>query len=404
MDLAVDISTNDIYVAADATIRKITPGGVVTTFAGQAGTLAHLDGTGSAARFSGLYGLTVDSSSNIYVADSYAIRKITTGALVTTIAGLPKISGNVDGTGASAKFDKPSGVSTDPFGNIYLTDSVQHTIRKVTPRGVVTTFAGGAGLPGTTNGTGTSARFNTPTSLAVDSSGNIYVADTNNHMIRKITSGGVVTTFAGNGLTGSTDGTGIAARFSYPTAVATDSSDNIYVADKLNHTIRKITPAGVVTTIAGAVGSIGTADGTGTAARFNNPAGIAVDSSGTIYVSDSNNHTIRKIIGGWTVSTLAGSPGSAGSADGVGIVARFSKPYGITVDPQGNIYVADSGNHTIRMITPGGIVTTPVGTAGVGGVTLKNMPASINSPSFIFYFKKLLYLPSENGLFIAPAL
>jgi sugar lactone lactonase YvrE len=196
----------------------------------------------------------------------------------------------------------------------------------------------------------------------VDGAGNAYVADTENHTIRKVTPGGTVTTLAGlGGSSGSADGTGSAARFYWPYGVAVDSAGNVYVADTWNYTIRKVTPGGVVTTLAGLAGTGGSTDGTGSAARFNYPSGVAVDSAGTVYVADRGNHTIRKVTPGGAVTTLAGLADSYGSADGTGSAARFDSPRGVAVDSAGNVYVADYYNNTIRKVTPGGVVTTLAG-------------------------------------------
>ena len=269
----------------------------------------------------------------------------------TTFAGLPP--GSADGTGSAARFNSPAGVAVDSAGNTYVADTVNSTIRKITPAGVVTTFAGLAGSPGSANGTGSAARFAGPVAVAIDSIGNIFVADTNNHTIRKITPARVVSTFAGlAGSNGSTNGTGSIARFTFPNALAVDSANNIYVADTGNHTIRKITPAHVVSTFAGLAGSPGSADGTGSAARFNFPAGVAVDRAvtGNIYVGDTSNFTIRQITPAGVVTTLAGLAGVRGAANGTGSAARFHLPEGMAVDSAGNIYVADADACTIRKI------------------------------------------------------
>ena len=276
----------------------------------------------------------------------------TNRGVVTTLAGTAGISGSTDGTGAAARFFYPYGVAVDSSDNVYVADSDNHTIRKITPGGVVTTLAGTAGSRGNIDATGAVARFNTPIGVAVDSSDNVYVADADNQTIRKITPGGVVTTLAGTaGSFGSTDGTGAAARFFYPYGVAVDSSNNVYVADIGNQTIRKITALGVVTTLAGTAGSSGSTDGPGTTtALFNRPSSVAVDSSDNVYVADTYNNTIRKITPGGVVTTLAGTAGSSGSDDGTGAAARFYTPRGVAVDSRGNVYVADTYNHTIRKI------------------------------------------------------
>jgi streptogramin lyase len=213
---------------------------------------------------------------------------------------------------------------------------------------VVTTLAG-SGSAGSTNGTGTAASFNQPYGVAVDASGNVYVAEYAGSLIRKITSGGVVTTLAGSGSAGADNGTGTAASFYYPVGVAVDASGNVYVADAGNNLIRKITSGGVVTTLAG-TGSAGADNGTGTAASFSNPIGVWVDASGNVYVADEYNNLIRKITSGGVVTTLAGS-GSAGAGNGTGTAASFYSPTGVAVDTSGNVYVADANNNLIRKIT-----------------------------------------------------
>ena len=360
--VAVDGSGN-LYVAdtSNHTVRKITAGGVVTTLAGSPGNSGTVDGTGSAARFNSPYGVAVDGSGNLYIADTNncTIRKITAGGVVTTLAGSPGVSGSADGTGSAARFFQPYGVAVDGSGNVYVTDPSNSTIRRITASGVVTTLAGSPGVSGSADGTGSAARFNQPAFVTVDVTGNVYVADTWNATIRKITAAGVVTTLA--------DGTGSAARFNYPQGVAVDGSGNVYVADSSNSTIRKITASGVVTTLAGSPGVSGSTDGTGSAARFNYPQGVAVDGAGNVYVADGSNCTIRKITVGGVVTTLAGSAGVIGSADGTGSAARFNYTSGVAVDGAGNVYVADSYNDTIRKITANGVVTTLAGSAGVTG-------------------------------------
>uniref|UniRef100_UPI003743F19A hypothetical protein n=1 Tax=Psychroflexus aurantiacus TaxID=2709310 RepID=UPI003743F19A len=228
-------------------------------------------------------------------------------------------SGFADGTGRSAQFSKPYGVAVDASGTVYVADYNNHRIRKTTPAGVVSTLAGST--QGFADGTGSSAQFSKPYGVAVDASGNVYVADFNNHRIRKTTPAGVVSTLAGS-TSGFADGTGSSAQFSKPYGVAVDASGNVYVADFNNHRIRKTTPAGVVSTLAGS--TQGFADGTGSSAQFNYPIGVAVDASGTVYVADANNHRIRKITPAGAVSTLAGS--TYGFADGTGISAQFANP------------------------------------------------------------------------------
>jgi hypothetical protein len=231
----------------------------------------------------------LDIESPVYVADSAndTIRKITPAGIVTTLAGSPGPPGSADGTGSAARFYSPGGVAVDDAGNVYVADTgnntirtANDTIRKITPAGIVTTLAGSPGPPGSADGTGGTALFNAPKAVAVDSAGDVYVADTGNNTIREITPTGLVTTLAGSpGSAGSADGMGNAARFTQPGGLATYTTGNLYVADTGNDTIRKITPSGVVATLAGSVGSAGSADGT-SAARFNSPTGLAVSRGG----------------------------------------------------------------------------------------------------------------------------
>ncbi|MEQ1934490.1 MAG: immunoglobulin domain-containing protein, partial [Fimbriimonadaceae bacterium] len=244
---------------------------------------------------------------------------------VTIFAGQAGWSGHTDGVGNIAKFSVPRGVAVDTSGNIFVADTGNHTIRKITPVGAVNTLAGLAGSLGSADGTSSDARFYLPHGIAADNTGNLYVADTDNHTIRKITPDGVVNTLAGlAGNSGSANGTASAARFCFPKGIAVDTSGNVYVADEANHTIRKITAGGVVNTLAGLAGSSGSADGDTNSARFYFPDGVAVDKSGNVYVADTGNQTIRKITPAGVVSTLAGLVGSRGSTDGVGSNAQFN--------------------------------------------------------------------------------
>ena len=282
-----------------------------TNWAGLPGSLGFADGIGTAARFNIPHGAAVDSAGNLYIGDTFnhTIRKITTNGNVTTIAGSGGNKGFVDGVGVAEapQFNSPIGISIDTGGNLYVCDNGNQTIRKVTSNGVVTLLAGQIGVKGNANGNAISALFNSPHSSAVDSSGNIFVADLVNRTIRKITADGTVSLFAGtNGLQGTNDGTGTLARFTAPEGLAVDGANNLYVADQGANTIRKITPGGVVTTLAGLGKASGTNDGVGNAARFTGPENVAVDATGNVFVSDTGNDMIRKITPGGVVSTLAG--------------------------------------------------------------------------------------------------
>jgi len=306
---------------------------VISTFVGN-GTPGFENGTGSTVRFNLPRGVAVDSEGNVYVAEqgNHRIRKITPAGVVSTFAG--STSGYKDATGIAAQFYSPIGVAVDSESNVYVTDHGNQRIRKITPTGVVSTFAG-TGTPGHADGASNTAQFNYPSGVIVDSSGNIYVADTHNNRIRKITPADriedrMVSTIAG---------TGSATQFDDPSGVAVDSRGNVYVADTGNNRIRKIAPTGVVSTIAG-TNTAGHVDDTGTDARFNSPNGVAVDSRGNVYVADSENNRIRKITPAGVVSTIAGT----------GSMAQFNQPRGVAVDSSGNIYVADFNNHRIRKV------------------------------------------------------
>jgi sugar lactone lactonase YvrE len=373
-----------VYVADsfNDTIRKISPTAMVSTFAGAGGAVGSVDGSGSAALFANPNLLAFDPAGILYVSDGYnnAIRKITPAGVVSTFVGAATQSGSADGSGSSARFNVPHAVAADAAGTLYVADSYNSTIRKITAAGAVSTLAGLAGKSGTLDGSGGNARFNFPYGVAVDSEGNVYVADSFNEEIRKITPAGVVSTLAGNGTIGSADGKGSAASFHYPYGLAVDSAGILYVADTYNHTIRKITPDGTVSTLAGTAGKMGSTDATGAAAGFNLPMSIAIDSTGNLYVADSSNNAIRKIAPGAVVTTLAGNAGQTGSIDGTGSAARFSTPNYLTLDSAGNVYVSDTGNSTIRKITSSGVVTTVIGTPGAVGVQLGPLPGSINVP------------------------
>ncbi|MEO6992278.1 MAG: immunoglobulin domain-containing protein [Lacunisphaera sp.] len=471
-------SAGNGYVAdtGNYVIRKITPAGVVTLLAGSVGNIGSVDGTGSAAVFIEPTGTVVDDSGNVYVADFTEIRKITPAGVVTSFVGARYSSGSADGTGAAAQFYACAGIARDSGGNLYVTEWGNNTIRKITPAGVVTTLAGSPGFTGSADGTGSSARFNRPSGIAVDGAGNVFVADTLNQTIRRITPAGVVTTIGGMaGQSGSADGIGGSARFYGPSGLAINSAGYLYVGDAFNNFLLrvgapagadslpiitaqpldqtnmvgqnavftltvigtptpvyqwqrstnggttwtdlandatyggtttatltvthvalvmqgdkfqclatnsvgstasnavalKVSPAYLFTTLAGSAGQVGSADGIGTAARFNMPnglpSGVAVDTEGNVFVADMSNHIIRKITPGGVVTTFAGSAGLSGSTDGVGNNARFSNPAGLAFDSVGNLFVADFGNNAIRKITPDGTVSTFVGLAGSFG-------------------------------------
>ncbi|WP_022826314.1 NHL repeat-containing protein [Hymenobacter norwichensis] len=283
-------------------------------------------------------------------------------ATVTTVAGMAKQEGSTDGAGAAARFNRPMGIALAPDGTVYVADANNHTIRRITPTGVVSTFAGQAGVKGSLDGTGAAARFNTPAGLALDAQGTLYVTDGRNQTIRQVTPAGVVTTLAGQvGQKGSADGPGAAAQFNFPHGIAVAASGLLYVTDTENHVVRTVSATGEVNTLAGVVGKKGAVDGAGPTVRFFHPSGIALDARGTLYVVDNGSHTIRTIHPTGEVRTLAGLASKHGATDGQGPVARFDNPNSIAIDAQGVLYLADYINSTVRRITPTGEVTTLAG-------------------------------------------
>ena len=310
-------------------------------------------------------------------------------------AGDMQGSGSDDGVGASARFNAPQGIATDSAGNVYVADTFNSLIRKITPEGVVSTLAGAAGMPGSsdsTDGTGATARFNFPHSLGTDRAGNVYVPET--YTIRKITPTGMVTTLAGTaGVRGFSDGTGPAASFSAPYGGATDSAGNVYVVDSAACIIRKITPAGVVTSVGGV--HRGPHSCTGAGGAVNGPFGVATDSADNVYASHPNGQVISKL---GLATVFAGMVDVIGSTDATGAAASFNRPLGVATDSAGNVYVADTGNHTIRKITPTGAVSTVVGVAGQAGFAPGPLPGLLSSPLGVAVSGTSLYVLLNNGV------
>ena len=295
--------------------------------------------------------------------------------------------GSLDGSGSSARFDGPDGIVNAPDGNLYVAERNSNTIRRVSPQGVATTFAGSAGAAGSSDGAGSGARFNEPTRLEADADGNLYVTDTGNSLIRRISAAGAVTTLAGAaGECGSVDGDARTARFCAPQGIAMDRQGVLYVADTQNHTIRRIDRANVVTTIAGVAGACGSSDGNRSAARFCEPQDIEVGSAGYVYVADTANSTIREIAPSGDVRTIAGAAGQCGSADGTAGNARLCRAAGLALNGSGSLFVADTGNGTIRRITISNAVSTVVGVPGNQNNVLGPLPGGLNMPRGIAVF------------------
>jgi sugar lactone lactonase YvrE len=355
--LAIDVD-GTMYVTDSDVIRRVTPDGVVTTVAGVSGTIGISDGDGTAARFAQLTAIAFGAGGVMYVSDGGRIRAVTTAAHVTTIAGDLAV-GQTDGTGTAAAFNSPIAMASDPSGLLFVIQQ-DGRVRTVTTAGVVSTLIVGTSTSSSPIGVRTDgalttpARFNAPTGIAYAPDGTLVIADTGNHTIRKIVAK-VASTFAGTaGASGLVDASGAAARFKAPQGVAVDAAGSIYVADTGNNAVRKITSDGLVSTLPG---------------TFAAPRGVAVDAVGTVYVADTGNHVIRAIAASGTVTIVAGSIGVAGSADGTGAGARFSSPSGIAVAPDGTIYIADTGNNTLRAMSSSGVVTTAAGAAGAAALT-----------------------------------
>ena len=316
----------------------------VTTYAGS--TAGATDGAALNAQFKKPTGICSDAAGNLYISDcgNYKIRKISSTGIVSTLAG--STQGFVDGSAATAQFKQPMGICRDGQGTLYIVDQTAHAIRQFTASGGVTTITGGT--DGYAAGTVAATKFSYPAGICLNATGVIYVTDAGNSLLRSITGGWVYNVAGSPCQTGSSDGTGSQAQFNDPMGVCTDGQGNFYLADTYGQKIRKVAPGSVVTTIAGSDAQ-GHTDGTGAAAKFFQPSAICIDASGTLYVADTYNHLIRKITPAGVVTTIAGS-GSSGNADGIGVTASFNTPFGICIDAQGVLYVADSYNNTIRKI------------------------------------------------------
>lgn len=376
------------------TVRKVSPAGVVSTVAGipLSGNLP-IDGSREVATFASPGGIARDLSGNLYLAEAIfdSIRKIAPDGKVSTFANI--------GILGSAM---PVGLAIDAYGNIFAAAMTKNVILKINPAGIVTTFVGRDYIEGSADGTGSNANFNSPFGVAIDVNGNLFVSDNRNHTIRKITPAGGVTTVAGApGIAGASDGVGAAARFRNPAGITVDRNGNLYVVDNGNRTIRKVTPAGVVSTVAGTALVKEAADGYGASASFKDPYGIVVDAAGNLFVSDCGSNTIRKLVPNDNtrtvtitppqtvfpetaiVTTLAGSPGKTGAVDGQGTDARFGNPTSIAVDSAGNIFVGDGWpNGLLRVVSKSGNVTTLAGTKGLSNVARDGIGLKASFSSF----------------------
>ena len=333
---------------------------LISTFAGN-GTAGYTGdgGPATAAELKNPIGVTVDGSGNVYIVDSWngLIRKVTTAGIISTVAGIGTIGYTGDGGPAtSAKMHYPFAVAIDGSGNMYISDQYNQVIRKVNTSGIISTIAGNdtAGYSGD-GGVATSAKLNYPGGVAVDGSGNVYFSDNNNNRIRKVNTSGIISTIAGNGTAGySGDGSAATtAEFNSPTALAIDGSGNIFIADENNNRIRKINTSGIISTVAGNGTSGFTGDGsTATSAELSSPSGIAVDGTGNLFITDRNNYRIRKVNTSGTINTIAGTSLTGYSGDGgLATSGELNSPWGVAVDGSGKVFIADAGNQRIRLVS-----------------------------------------------------
>ena len=395
-------SSGNLYMADEMNkrIRKIDSSGFITTVAGN-GISGYSGDGGSAtsAELGSVRGIAIDSSGNLYITDptNNVIRKVVAG-IITTIAGTDRHSGD-GGSATNAELDFPNGIASDSSGNVYIADSFNHRIRKINTSGIITTLVGTgkAGYSGD-GGPATSAQLDSPRKI-VFHLGNLYILDTGNFRIRKVNSSGIITTVAGNGTQGFSGDGGPAttAELSPPQGIALDSSGNLYITDSSR--IRKVNTSGTISTIVGTGTDGFFGDGlSATNAELSTPGGIALDSSGNLYLCDSGNHRIRKVVAG-IITTIVGTGTDGFSGDGgSAATAQLSNPMGITLDSSGNLYIYDSYNHRIRKVVAGNISTIlGTGTQGYSGDGGPATSAQIDTDGEIA-------LDSSGNLYIADAI
>ena len=398
----------DIYVADSANnrVRRIGANGLVSTVAGTgtAGFNGESD-TATAIQLSFPRDVAVGPNGNVFVADTnnVRIRQVTQQGRLATIAGsgLFGFQGD-DGAATRAALAGPRGVAVDVTGNIYIADTLNHRIRKITPDGTITTLAGGntAGFSGD-GGQATFAQLNLPTSVAVDRFGNVYFADTGNHRVRRI-SAGRITTIAGTGASGFSGDNGAAtlARVNAPESVAVDAAGNVYIADTENHRVRRVNPQGVITTVAGSDPGAGD-NGPALAARLFQPSGVVTDAAGNVYIADMANHRVRRVTPQGRIETVAGNGAGGYSGDGnLATLAQLNGPNGLALDRAGSLYIADTGNHVVRRVS-GGVITTVAGTgeAGKDGDAGPATTARLFQPSAVVFDRlgNMLIADSANN-------
>ena len=362
-------STNPLPTTADSKTRdSVVSGGVVVTNF----TSKLINLTANTVYYVRAYATnSIGTSYGNVVTFTTRATTSTVLATVSTFAG-SATAGYANGTAANALFNNPQGIAVDSKGNVYVSDSFNNYIRQITPAGVVTTFAGN-GTSGYTDGPAANAQFYAPQGLAFDANGNLYVADLGNNVIRKITPAGVVSTFAGNGTRGYVDGAGTIAEFNGPHGIAFDTKGNLFVADRANNSIREVSSAGLVSSFAGNR-TAGYLDATSISAVFNNPNGVAVDANGNVYVADQGNSAIRKITSAGVVTTLAGGPSQT---------AILNFPSAITLDAKANIYIVDEGGRMLEYTTTNALYSLAGGFNVFGFVDGTNATVQFNNPQAI---------------------
>ncbi len=390
-DLALDASGN-MYITEpyEGYVRKITAAGIISTIAGTGPSYSY-GGDGGAATAAALnvpWGVTVDATGNVYIADAsnQRIRKINTTGIISTVAGGGSSGLGDGGQATTAMLHLPTGVALDAAGNIYIVDENDNRIRKVTSGGVITTFAGGWVGDG---GPATTAALFHPAGVATDALGNVYIADANYSRVRKVSTSGIITTIAGTGEQGYSGegGQATAAELNYPYAVAVDGQGNVYIADVGNNRIRKVATNGVISTFAGTgVQGYGGDGNAATTAKFSGPYGIAIDVAGNVYIADLGNERVRKVGINGIINTIAGNGTQGYSGDGgAATAAQLLSPGGIAVDAVGNVYITDQGNSRIRKVGTNGTISTIAGngTQGYSGDGAAATDAEINIPASI---------------------
>lgn len=411
--IAFDASSGNLYVAdgSNSRIRKVTVSGIITTVAGN-GTDGYSGDGGAAtsAELAGPFDVAVDTSGNLFIADTgnNLIRKVSTSGIITTVAGLGYGYGGFSGDGGaatSARLNYPTSIVIDGSGNLYLADVFNNRIRQVAANGIINTVAGtSVGRYGysSNSGNATSAVLDLPAGVATDITGNVYIADTVDNVVRKVSVNGIITTIAGNGLQGYSDdgGSATTGSLNQPVGVVLDAPGDLYIADSLNNRIRKVSTSGIITTVAGN-GTPGYSGdgGPATSTELYNPSGIAIDASGNLYIADASNLRIRKVAASGIITTVAGNGTSGYTGDGgLATNAQFKSVDAVAVDTLGNLYIADTNNHCVRKVAPNGIVST---VAGGGSIYPDDgLPATsvaLNSPNGVA-------VDASNNLYIADRL